>query len=88
MADRGETLVARKKGGGRPPNFDQTTKGLLEEDVKERPGPTVYERSRFVETMRGKSLSVSTLKEGVEEDGFHSKTGVWGHWPVARCCGP
>ena len=49
MSDRGEALVARRKGGGRAPNFDQTTKELLEEDVKERPGPTVYERSCFVE---------------------------------------
>ncbi len=46
MAGRGTSLAARK-GGGRPPNADETTRKLLEEDVKERPAATVKERRRF-----------------------------------------
>jgi transposase len=43
IANRGDSLRPRK-GGGRPPKTDQTTKKLLEEDVKERPAATVSER--------------------------------------------
>jgi transposase len=43
MADWG-TSLAPKKGGGRPPKTDQTTRKLLAEDVKERPAATLKER--------------------------------------------
>src|SRR5215208_2816586 len=43
MADRGTSLAPRK-GGGRPPKADETTRRLLEEDVKERPAATVTQR--------------------------------------------
>src|SRR5215208_3961331 len=36
IAQRGEPLTPRK-GGGRPPKADETTRRLLEADVKERP---------------------------------------------------
>jgi transposase len=39
MADRGTSLVPTK-GGGRLPKADETTRRLLEEDVKERPAAT------------------------------------------------
>ncbi len=38
--ERGASLAPRK-GGGRPPKTDETTRKLLEEDVKERPAATV-----------------------------------------------
>src|SRR3954447_9863711 len=39
MADRGTSLAPRK-GGGRPPKVNETTRRLLQEDVKERPAAT------------------------------------------------
>ncbi len=49
FANRGDSLRPRK-GGGRPPKTDQTTKKLLEEDVKERPAAPVSERCRFLDS--------------------------------------
>ena len=47
IADRGEPLEPRK-GGGRPPKIDEVAKKrLLEEDVKEHPAATIFERRRF-----------------------------------------
>ena len=43
MAERGASLAPRK-GGGRPPKTDETTRRLLEEDVKERPASTITQR--------------------------------------------
>jgi transposase len=60
MADRGTSLAPRK-GGGRPPKADETTRKLLEEDVKERPAATVKERRRFLEHATAKALSDSTV---------------------------
>jgi transposase len=55
MANRGASLAPRK-GGGRPPKADETTRKLLEEDVKERPAATVKERRRFLEHTTGVTL--------------------------------
>jgi len=41
--------LAPSKGGGRPPKADETTKRILEEDVKERPAATVSDRRRVLE---------------------------------------
>jgi len=61
LANRGESLTLRK-GGGRPPIADQTTKRLLEEDISTRPAAIVKERCHFLETFAGKTLSESTLR--------------------------
>jgi transposase len=61
LADRGESLTPRK-GGGRPPIADETTKRLLEEDIRTRLAATVKERCHFLETFAGKTLSESTLR--------------------------
>jgi len=60
IADRGSSLRPRK-GGGRPPKTDQTTKKLLEKDVEERPTATVSDRRRFLQSVTGKVLSDSTV---------------------------
>src|SRR3712207_217807 len=59
LANQGESL-APKKGGGRPPKADQTTRKLLEEDIRRRPAATVADRRRFLEQLTGKSLSEPT----------------------------
>jgi len=79
MADRGTSLAPRK-GGGRPPKADQTTRKLLEEDVNERPAATVKERRHFLEHATGKALSESTVGRLLKRMGFSQKNGVWGRW--------
>ena len=77
IAGRGDSLVPRK-GGSRPPKTDETTRRLLEEDVYERPAATISDRRRFLESITGKSLSVSTVKRLLKRMGFSQKNGVWG----------
>ena len=79
MADR-ETSLAPRKGGGRPPKADETTRKLLEEDVKERPAATIKERRRFLEHTTGEALSNSTVGRLLKRMGFSQKNGVWGRW--------
>ena len=73
IADRGASLAPRK-GGGRPLKADETTRSLLEEDVKERPAATVSERRRFLEYAAGKALSDSTVGRLQKSIGFSQKT--------------
>ena len=79
IAERGEPLEPRK-GGGRPPKADETIQRLLEEDVHERPAATIADRCRFLQSMTGKSLSVSTLKRLLKRMSFSQKNGPWGRW--------
>lgn len=79
LADR-EASLAPRKGGGRPPKTDETTKRLLEEDVKERPAATIVQRRAFLESISGKSLSVSMVKRLLKRLGFSQKNGLWGRW--------
>src|SRR5215204_6713786 len=73
MADRGTSLAPRK-GGGRPPKANETTRKLLEEDVKELPAAIVKERRRFLEHATGKALSDSTVGRLLKRMGFSQKT--------------
>jgi transposase len=79
ISNRGDSLTPRK-GGGRPPKTNQTTKKLLEEDVKERPAATISQRRRFLERASGKSLSDSTVRRLLKRMGFSQKNGHWGQW--------
>jgi transposase len=79
MANRGASLAPRK-GGGRPPKADETTRKLLEEDVKERPAATLKERRRFLEHTTGDALSDSTVGRLLKRLGFGRKNGLWGRW--------
>ena len=79
LASQGESLAPRK-GGGRPPKADETTKKLLEEDIRKRPAATVSERRRFLENLAGKTLSEPTLRRLLKRMGFSRKKGLWGRW--------
>jgi transposase len=79
LASQGESLTPRK-GGGRPPKADETTRRLLEEDIRKRPAATVKERRQFLESFAGKSLSESTLRRLMKRMGFSRKKGLWGRW--------
>ncbi len=78
-ANQGASLEPRK-GGGRPPKVDETTKKLLEEDVHKRPAATVAERRHFLRQLTGKALSDSTIRRVLKRLGFSQKNGLWGHW--------
>src|SRR5215212_2629175 len=80
LASEGESLTPRK-GGGRPPIADDTTRKLLEDDIRTRPAATVRERRHFLESFAGKkSLSESTLRRLLKRMGFSRKKGLWGRW--------
>ena len=79
IANQGTSLAPRK-GGGRPPKADETTRKLLEEDVKERPAATIKERRRFLEHTTGEALSNSTVGRLLKRMGFSQKNGAWGRW--------
>jgi transposase len=79
LADR-EASLAPRKGGGRPPKTDQTTRRLLEEDVRERPAATVSDRRLFLEEATGTSLSTSTVKRLLKKLGYSQKNGLWERW--------
>ena len=79
IVNRGESLKPRK-GGGRPPKTDETTKTLLNEYVKERPASTVSERRRFLEHTTGKALSDSTVLRLLKKMGYSRKNGLWERW--------
>jgi transposase len=78
-ANQGASLEPMK-GGGRPPEVDQTTEKLLEEDVHERPAATVSERRHFLTQLTGKALSDSTIRRVLKRLGFSQKNGLWGRW--------
>lgn len=77
LADRGASLEP-KKGGGRVPKTNETTRKLLEEDLKERPAATIAERRLFLEKVAGQSLSTSTVKRLLKGLGYSQKNGLWG----------
>jgi transposase len=61
-ARRAGSIDGAEEGGGRPPNTDRATEKLLEEDFKERHAATIADRRRFLQSVTGKSVSVSTVK--------------------------
>jgi transposase len=87
LASRGEPLTPRK-GGGRPPIADQTTRKLLEEDIRSRPSATIKERRCFLMGFAGKSLSEVTLRRLLKRMGYSRKKGVWGRWNGTNGEGP
>jgi transposase len=87
LASQGESLTPRK-GGGRPPKADQTTRKLLEEDIRSRPSATIKERCRFLMGFAGKSLSEVTLRRLLKRMGYSRKKGLWGHWNGTNGEGP
>jgi transposase len=87
LASRGEPLTPRK-GGGRPLIADDTTRKLLEEDIRTRPTATIGERRRFLMSFAGKSLSEITLRRLLKRMGYSRKKGRWGRWNGTNGEGP
>jgi transposase len=73
IANQGASLTPRN-GGGRPPKTDQTIRRLAEENIHERPGATIADRCRFLQSATSKSLSDSTVKRLLKKMGFSEKT--------------
>src|SRR3712207_4668912 len=72
MASSGESL-APKKRPGRVPKADESTKRLLNEDMKERPAATIAQRIRFLQSVTGKRLSYSTVRRLLKGLGWSRK---------------
>jgi transposase len=88
LASRGEPLAPRRKGGGRPPIADETTRKLLEEDIRQRPSATIGERRQFLMSFAGKSLSEVTVRRLLKRMGYSRKKGMWGRWNETSGEGP
>ncbi len=78
IASSGESL-APKRRPGRTPKVDEITKGLLNEDMKERPAATITQRIRFLEVVAGKRLSYSTVWRVLKRLGWSRKKDRWVH---------
>ena len=76
MASSGESL-APKKRPGRVPKADESTKRLLNEDMKERPAATIAQRIRFLQSVTGKRLSYSTVRRLLKGLGWSRKKDRW-----------
>ncbi len=87
LASQGESLTPRK-GGGRPPIADETTRKLLEEDIRQRPSATIGERRQFLMSFAGKSLSEVTVRRLLKRMGYSRKKGMWGRWNETSGEGP
>ena len=87
LASEGEPLSPRK-GGGRPPIADETTRKLLEEDIRTRPSATIRERRRFLMSFAAKSLSEVTVRRLLKRMGYSRKKGLWGRWNATSGDGP
>ena len=90
IVHRGASLAPRKDGGRLPKADTTTTRKLLEEDVTEErpPATTVYDRWRFLQCTTGRSMSLSTVKRLLTEEGLKPKMncGDDGTRRVAESC--
>ena len=77
IANQGASLAPRK-GGGRPPKVGEAIRKLLEEDVHECPTATVADRCHLLQSVTGKSFSLSTIKRLLKRLGFSQKDGLCG----------
>ena len=73
-AQRGESLAPKKRPGSAP-KLDEKAMKLLEEDLEERPYPTLQERRDYVEAVSGISVSRSTMCRAIARIGPTRKKG-------------
>jgi transposase len=73
-AQRGESLAPKKRPGSAP-KLDEKAMKLLEEDLEERPYPTLQERRDYVEAVSGISVSRSTMCRAIARIGPTRKRG-------------
>ena len=73
-AERGEYLVPKKRPGSTPKLAEMARK-LLEDDLQERPYPTLQDRCEYIEVMTGLSVSRSTMCRAIASIGSTRKKG-------------
>lgn len=73
-AERGESLVPKKRPGSAPKLDEKATK-LLENDLEERPFASLQERCEYIEAMTGLSVSRSTMCRAIARIGPTRKKG-------------
>ncbi len=71
--ERDGVPLAPRKPPGRPPKSNDATRRVLEADLAERPAATASERRRYLEHMRGESMSDSTVRRLVRRLGHSRK---------------
>lgn len=67
-AQRGESLVPKKRPGSAP-KLDEKARKLLEEDLEERPFVSLQERCDYIEAMTGLSVSRSIMCRAIARTG-------------------
>src|SRR3954468_21668245 len=96
---RGGGSLEPGKSPGRPRKVNESSRALLEADVKERPAATISQRRRFLEHLTGTALSDSTVRRLMKRMGFSQKTAGGGAgtrrvekssmegdgWTITRC---
>jgi transposase len=73
-AQRGESLVPKKRPGSAP-KLDEKARKLLEDDLQERPYLTLQDRCEYIEVMTGLSVSRSTMCRAIARIGSTRKKG-------------
>lgn len=73
-AERGESLVPKKRPGAFP-KLDDSAMRLLKEDLQERPFVSLRERCDYIEAMTGLSVSRSTMCRAIARIGPTRKKG-------------
>jgi transposase len=73
-ADRGESL-APKKSPGSAPKLEEKARRLLAADLEEHPYATLQERCDYIETIKGLSVSRSTVCRAIARIGSTRKKG-------------
>ena len=73
-AQRGESLVPKKRSGSAP-KLDEKARKLLEDDLQERPYLTLQDRCEYIEAMTGLSVSRSTMCRAIARIGTTRKKG-------------
>jgi transposase len=73
-AQRGESLVPKKRPGSAP-KLDDSAMRLLEEDLRERPFVSLQERCEYIGAITGLSVSRSTMCRAIARIGPTRKKG-------------
>jgi transposase len=76
MAREGRPLAPRKAPGKRS-KIDEHSRRLVENDLKERPGATLFERCEFLEKVLGVKASESTICRLLKRLGWSRKKDQW-----------
>ena len=76
LADEGLPLAPKRRPGLKP-KLDEAARGLLEEDLEQRPAATLRQRLKFLRRVAGVSVSESTVSRVLRRLGWSRKKDRW-----------